>query len=51
MTVQVSSILLGKSGEISSDRMKGLGQSINEAHLWMYLAVKEKSDAVKSNIA
>ena len=47
MTVQVSNILLGKSGEISSERMKWLGQSVNEAHLWMYLAVKEKSDAVK----
>ena len=47
MTVQVSNILLGKSGDISSEGMKRLGQSINEAHLWMYLAVKEKSDAVK----
>ena len=47
MTVQVSNILLGKSGDISSKGMKRLGQSINEAHLWMYLAVKEKSDAVK----
>ena len=45
--VQVSNILLGKSGDISSEGMKRLGQSINEAHLWMYLAVKEKSDAVK----
>ena len=44
-------MLLGKSGEISSERMKRLGQSINEAHLWTRLAVKARSGAVKSNTA
>ena len=51
MTVRVSNMLLGKIGEMSSERMKRLGQSINEAHLWTYLAMKVRSDAAKSNIA
>ena len=31
--------------------MKWLGQSGNDAQLWMCLVVKVKSDAVKNNIA
>ena len=31
--------------------MKKLGQSANDAQLWMCLVVKVKSDAVKNNIA
>ena len=31
--------------------MKQLGQSGNDALLWMCLVVKEKSDAIKNNIA
>ena len=46
-------MLLGKSGGellITPERMKQLGQSRNDAQLWMYLVVKLKSDAVKNNI-
>ena len=48
------SMLLGKSGGqslIAPKRMKQLGQSGNNAQLWMCLVAKVKSDAVKSNIA
>ena len=48
---KVSSMLLGKSGEIAPKRMKRLSQSGNNTQLWMYLVVKVKSNAVKSNIA
>ena len=41
-------MLLGKSGEKVSERMKRLGHSRNDAQLWMCLVVKVKSDAVKS---
>ena len=47
-------MLLGKSrGQllITLERMKWLGQSRNEAQLWLYLVVTVKSDAVKDNIA
>ena len=47
-------MLLGKSGEqllIAPESMKQLGQSGNNAQLWMCLVVKVKSDAVKNNIA
>ena len=50
---KVSNMLLGKSREqllIAPERMKRLGQSGNNAQLWMCLLVKIKSDAVK-NIA
>ena len=50
---KVSNVLLGKSGKqllIAPERMKRLGQSGNNAQLWMCLLVKIKSDAVK-NIA
>ena len=46
-------MLLGKSGEqllIAPERMKQLGQSGNNAQLWMCLVVKVKSDAIKNNI-
>ena len=47
-------MLLGKSGGqllIVPERMKQLGQSGNDAVLWMCLVVKVKSDAVKNDIA
>ena len=47
-------MLLGKSGKqllIAPERMKRLGQSGNNAQLWMCLVVKVKSDAVKNNTA
>ena len=50
---KVSNMLLGKSrGQllIAPERMKQLGQSRNNAPLWMYLVVKVKSDVVKNNI-
>ena len=31
--------------------MKRLGQSRNDAQLWMYLVVNVKSDTVKNNVA
>ena len=53
---KVSNMLLGKSGEqlltlIAPERMKWLGQSRNDAQMWMCLLVKVKSNAVKNNIA
>ena len=50
----MSSVLLGKSrGQllIAPERMKQLGQSRNNAQLWLCLVVKVKSDAIKHNIA
>ena len=47
----MSNILLEKSREIASERMKRLGQSRNDTQLCMCLVVKVKSDAVKNNIA
>ena len=47
-------MLLGKSGGqllIASGRMKQLGQSRNDAQLWMCVVMKVKSDAAKSSIA
>ena len=35
----------------SSRKMKRLGQSGNDAQLWLYLVVTVKYDAVKCNIA
>ena len=46
----MSNILLGKSKEIVSERMKRLGQSRNDVQLWMFLVVKFKSRALKNNI-
>ena len=51
---KVSNMLLGKSrGQslIAPERMKRLGQSKNNAQVWMYLVVKVKSNTVKNNIA
>ena len=51
---RVSKMLLGKSrGQllIAPKKMKGLGQSRNDAQLWMCLGVRVKSDAVKNSIA
>ena len=51
---KVFNVLLGKSkGQllIAPERKKRLGQSGNNAQLWMCLVVKVKSDAVKSNTA
>ena len=51
---KVSSVLLGKSGGQflrAPVRMKQLGQSRNDAQLWMYRVVKLKSSAVKNSIA
>ena len=45
---------LGKNGGqllIAPERMKWLGQSKNDAQLWMCLVVKVKSNAVKNNTA
>ena len=50
---KVFNILLGKSGRqllIAPEGMKQLGQSRNDAQLWMCLVVKVKSSAVKNNI-
>ena len=44
-------MLLEKSGEITSERMKRQSQSKNNTDLWMRRVMKVKSDAVKSNIA
>ena len=46
----MSNTLLGKSGIIALERMKRLGQSGNDAQLWMCLVVKVKSNAVKNSI-
>ena len=51
---KVSNILLGKNGgqlKRPPERMKQMGQSRNDAQLWMCLMMKVKSDAVKNNIA
>ena len=44
-------MLLEKIGEVAAKRMKRLSQSRNDAHLWMCLVMKVKSNAVKDNIA
>ena len=51
---KMSNVLLGKNeGQllIDTERMKQLGQSRNDAQLWMCLVVKVKSVAVENNIA
>ena len=51
---KVTNMLLGKSGGqllIAPVRRKRLGQSGNNAQLWVCLVMKVKSDAVKNNIA
>ena len=50
---EVSNMLLRKSGGqllIAPERRKWLGQSRNDAQLWMCLLMKVKSDAAKNNI-
>ena len=49
--LEVSNMLWGKNREIAPERMKRLSQSGNDAHLWMCLVVKLKSDTLKNNIA
>ena len=44
-------MLLEISGEITPERMKGWSQSKNNTHLWMWLVIEARSDAVKSNVA
>ena len=47
-------MLLRKSGSqllVAPERVKWLGQSRNDAQLWIYLVVKVKSDALKNSIA
>ena len=44
-------MLLGKSREIASERMKMLGISRNDTEVWRCLVVKIKSNAVKNNAA
>ena len=46
-----ANMLLEKSGEITTERMKRQSQSENNTQLWMWLVTEVKSDAVKSNIA
>ena len=51
---KMSSMLLGKSGGqllIAPERMKWMGQSRNDAQLWMRLVVKAKSNAAENNTA
>ena len=51
---EVANMLPRKSGGqllIAPERMKQLGQSGNDAQLWMCLVVKVKSNALKNNIA
>ena len=48
---KVSRMQLGNSKEIAPEKMKRLGQSKNNAQLWMCLVLKEKSDTIKNNIA
>ena len=47
----VSNILLGKSREIATERMKRLSQIRNNDQSWLCRVVKVKFDAVKNNIA
>ena len=50
---KVSNRLIGKSGGellIAPERMKQLGQSRNDAQLWMCLVMKVKSDAAKNSV-
>ena len=52
--LKVSDMLLGKSGGellTAPERMKLLGQSGNDARLWMCLVMKVKSYAAKNSIA
>ena len=48
---KVPNRLLGKNGEIISERMKRWSQSGNDTQLWMCLVVKVKSGALNNNVA
>ena len=51
---EVCNMLLGKNrGQLLrvTERMKRLGQSANDAQLWICLVVKVKFNAIKNNIA
>ena len=41
---------MGRSGEITPERMKRQSQSGNNTQLWMWLVMEVKSDGVKNNI-
>ena len=50
----MSNVLLGKSREqllIAPERMKQVGQSGNDAQLWICLVEKVKFDAIMNNTA
>ena len=49
--LQMSNMLLGRSREITPERMKRIGQNRNDTQLWMCLMVKVNSDGVKNNTA
>ena len=44
-------MLLEKSGEITTERMKRGSQDKSNIQLWMCLVMEVKSDVVKNNIA
>jgi len=44
-------MLLGKSRDITPERMRRLGQDGNETQSWMCLLARVKSDALNNNIA
>ena len=50
---KVFDMLLGNSRELltAPERMKRLGQSGNDAQLWMYMVKKIKSNAAKNSTA
>ena len=43
-------MLQEKSGETAAERMKRLSQGKNNTHLWVWLVVEVKSDAVKKTL-
>ena len=49
--LQVPSMLLEKSGEVTPERMKRQSQSENNAQLWLWLVMEVKSSGVKNDIA
>ena len=46
----VSSVLLVKNRKIATEGVKRLGQNGNDTQLWVCLAVKVMSDAVKNSM-
>ena len=46
----MSSIQLGKSGEIATGRRKRMSHSGNDAQFWLYLVLKVKFKVIKNNI-